>query len=147
MQSTIDKTLSHVLRLSEHAGNRSIAAKVIVVMMELRMPTKCNGFEFLKKSILLQHKDPTRALSGDIYQEIALHYRQDSEDLVDQAIRETIDRAWKTGSKKAWDWYFSYDGQSQARKPSNSDVISRIAYVVELWQECCTGEVCYEREY
>lgn len=146
MTSTIDKTLEHVLLLARHAGSCTLSAKVIVIMMELRVPTKCVGFEFLKRAILLQYKDPTRALSGDIYQEIALHYRQTSEDQVDQAIREAVEKAWRKGSREALDWYFSYDGRSQAKKPTNSEVISKIACVVELWQGCCNGEVCYERE-
>ena len=146
MESTINKTLNHVLFLARHLKKCDIGGAVIVVLMELGVPTKSMGFEFLKKAILLQRKDPTRSLTNDIYLEITLHYRQTSEEQVEQCIREAIKLAWRRGSRKACDWYFAYDGQTIANKPTNSEFISRIAYIVELWQECKKKEVSYERE-
>lgn len=146
MESTINKTLKHVLLLAQHLNKCDFGGAVIVVLMELGVPTKSMGFEFLKKAILLQRKDPTRSLTNDIYLEITLHYRQTSEEQVEQCIREAIKLAWRRGSRKAWEWYFSYDGQALATKPSNSEFISRIAYILELWQECKKKEVSYERE-
>ena len=115
--------------------------------MELGVPTKCVGFEFLTKAIALQCKDPTRTLAKDIYLEISLHYKQNSEELVEQSIREAIKMAWRHGSRKAWDWYFSYDGRTIIDKPTNSEFISRIAYILEIWQECkiIRGD-CNERD-
>ena len=136
MESTIEKTLCHIQLLARHLDRYNLRAGVVVVLMELGVPTKCVGFEFLKKAIELQSKDPTRTLAKDIYLEIFLHYKQNSEELVEQSIREAIKMAWMHGSRKAWDWYFSYDGRSATIKPTNSEFISRIAYILEIWQEC-----------
>ena len=147
MESTIDRTLCHILLLAKHLDHYNLRGAIIVILMELGIPTKCVGFEFLTKSIELQHKDPTRALAKDIYLEISLHYKQNSEELVEQAIREVIKTAWRHGSKKAWEWYFSYDGHIVLSKPTNSEFISRIAYILEIWQECMrTKGDRYERE-
>lgn len=135
MESTIDRTLCHILLLSQHLDHDNLRGGIIVALMELGVPTKCVGFEFLKKAIELQRKDPTRALAKDIYLEISLCYKQDSEELVEQATREAIKMAWRYGSRKAWDWYFSYDGRAVVKKPTNSEFISRIAYILEIWQE------------
>lgn len=136
MESTIDRTLRHILLLARHLDHCNFLGAIVVVLMELGVPTKCVGFEFLKRAIELQYKDPTRALAKDIYLEISLHYKQNSEELVEQAIREAIKMAWRHGSRKAWDWYFSYDDRAVVNKPTNSEFISRIAYILEIWQEC-----------
>ena len=147
MESTIERTLCHIVLLSKHLDRYNLRGAIIVVLMELGVPTKCVGFAFLKKAIELQRKDPTRALTKDIYLEISLHYKQNSEELVEQAIRDAIKMAWRHGSKEAWEWYFSYDGHAVLNKPTNSEFISRIACILEIWQECrITKGNRYERE-
>ena len=138
MESTIEKTLHHVLLLSRHLEKCNPRGAVVVMLMEIGVPTKCVGFEFLKKAIELQRKNPTRVLAKDIYMEIVLHYQQNSEGVVEQAIRDAIKAAWRHGSRTAWDWYFSYDGRAAVNKPTNSEFISRLAYILEIWQECNT---------
>ena len=147
MESTIEITLRHLSLLSRHVEAGNLRGAILVVLMELGVPTKCLGFEFLRKAIELQRKDPTRTLAKDIYMEIALHYRQSSEYQVEQAIRDAIRMAWKQGSRRAWDWYFSYGDCPATVKPTNSDFISRIAYILEIWQECGhRGGDHYERD-
>lgn len=136
MESTIERTLCHIQFLARHLDQYNFRAGTVVVLLELGVPTKYIGFEFLKKAIELQRKDPTRTLAKDIYLEISLQYKQNSEELVEQSIREAIKMAWRHGSRKAWDWYFSYDGRTITDKPTNSEFISRIAYILEIWQEC-----------
>lgn len=147
MESTIERTLYHVLLLARHLDRCNLRGVIVVALMELGVPTKNVGFEFLKRAIELQYRDPTRTLTKDIYLEISLHYKQSSEELVEQAIREAIKMSWRHGSRKAWEWYFSYDGRAMINKPTNSEFISRIAYILEIWQECkiAKGDR-YERE-
>ncbi len=144
MESTISETLRHVLLLARHMDKCNLRGATLVALMELGVPTKAIGFEYLKRAILLQYEDPTRALAKDIYLEIALRCKLNSEEQVDQAIRDAIRITWEKGSKKAWNWYFSYDGQGPRRKPTNSEFISRISYILELWQACNERENCYE---
>lgn len=147
MESTIERTLCHIVLLSKHLDHYNLRGAIIVALMELGVPTKCVGFAFLKKAIELQRKDPTRALAKDIYLEISLQYKQSSEELVEQAVRDAIKTAWRRGSKEAWEWYFSYDNRAVLNKPTNSEFISRIAYILEIWQECrITKGDRYERE-
>ena len=144
MESTISETLRHVLLLARHLGKCNLRGVTIVALMELGVPTKSIGFEYLKRAILLLYEDPTRALTKDIYLEISLRCKLNSEEQVDQAIRDAIRIAWENGSKTAWCWYFSYDGQVPRRKPTNSEFISRMSYVLELCQSCKEREICYE---
>lgn len=139
MESTIERTLAHVLLLVRHLEYCNLPGFVLVVLMELGLPTKCLGFECLKAAIRLQNENPTRSLTKDIYAEIAKRIGNCTEEQVDQAIREVIKMAWKYGSQNAWDWYFSYDGKPVMKRPTNSEFISRVAYIMELWQEWGKG--------
>ena len=136
MESTIERTLGHIQLLSRHLDPYNIRGGIVVILMELGIPTKCTGFEFLKKAIELQYEDPTRALSKDMYLEISSSYNQYSEWAIERAVRSAIQRAWMHGSRQAWNWYFSYDGRPATNKPTNSEFVSRIAYILEIWQEC-----------
>lgn len=144
MESTISETLRHVLLLARHLKECDLRGVTVVALMELGVPTKSVGFEYLKRAILLQYEDPTRALAKDIYLEISVRCKLNSEEQVDQAIRDAIRIAWEKGSKTAWHWYFSYDGRMPRRKPTNSEFISRLSCVLELWQACVEKEICYE---
>ena len=135
MVSTIEIMLSHIKLLSRHLDCYNLRGAIIVVLMELKIPTNSIGYEFLKRAIYLQYQNPIRSLSKDIYKEIADECGLSSEYVIEQAIREAIKSAWRQGSKTAWDWYFAYDGQSISRRPTNSAFISKIAYTLELWQE------------
>lgn len=136
MNSTIEKTLQHLLFLAKHLDKCNCRGAVVVMLMELGVPTKYIGFDFLKYAIMLQYDDPTRALAKDIYLEIMEHYKQSSEEQIERAIREAIGASWRNGSREAWEWYFTYDGKIANQKPTNSEFISKIAYILELWQEC-----------
>lgn len=144
MESTISETLRHVLLLARHLKKCDLRGVTVVALMELGVPTKSVGFEYLKRAILLQHNDPTRALAKDIYLEISVSCKLNSEEQVDQAIREAIRIAWENGSQTAWHWYFSYDGLMPRRKPTNGEFISRLSCILELWQACNEREICYE---
>lgn len=65
MESTIERMLCHILLLVRHLDHYNLSGAIIVVLMELGIPTKCTGFAFLKKAIALKQKDPTRALAKD----------------------------------------------------------------------------------
>lgn len=145
MNSTINKTLEHTFLLARHLNKRNLRGAVIVFLMELGASTKQIGFELLLYAILLQNKNPTRALSCDIYQEIKLHYGLMSEEQVEQAIREVIKAAWINGSREAWDWYFSYADKPVTAKPTNSEFISQLAYILELWQASAENTASLKR--
>lgn len=136
VQSTIYATLTHVIFLARHLKNCTPKGAMVAMLMELGVPTKSVGFELLRHAIMLQFNDPTRSLNNDIYLEVAANYRQNSEEQVEQAIRDAIRQAWSRGSRTAWLWYFSYDGCARSSRPTNGEFISRIAYILELWQEC-----------
>lgn len=136
MISTIETTLIHIRLLARHLDRCNLRGAIIAVLMEIGIPTKSIGYEFLIAAITLQRQNPIRALSKDLYREIAWKYNLNSEEVVEQAIRDTLKTAWRCGSKEAWDWYFAYDGKSVSKRPTNSEFISRIAYILELWQDC-----------
>lgn len=133
MDSPIAATLRHIELLARHLEKNNLRGLTIVFLMELGMPNKCAGFELLIRAILLQYADHNRGLKNDIYAEVLEQCNQCSEDQIQQAIRDAIKAAWRRGSKRAWDWYFSYDGAPVTSRPANGDFIANLAYILELW--------------
>lgn len=136
MGSTVIDMISHLALLRRHLEEGNPSGAIISLLIELGVPTNKLGFELLKYAIDLQNKNPTRALKNDIYLEISLHYQQNSENQVEQAIRDAIKKAWKEGNRAAWEMYFSCDGRALKSKPPNREFISRMAYIVELLPNC-----------
>ena len=69
MTSTIEGTLKHALFMARHLNNCDIQCVVIAVLLELGVPTKGAGFDFLKKAILLTLDDPTQMVTKETYPE------------------------------------------------------------------------------
>lgn len=134
----MDKTLEHVLFLARRFNKSNIRQVVIILLMELGVPTQYDGFDYLVKAIILCIQDSALVMMKGLYSLIAEQYdREMDTHQIEQAIRSAIDGAWQKGNAEAWDLYF-LSGQSHgARKPANAEFISRLARTIELWMGCC----------
>lgn len=142
----IEDTLKHVLFLARLLKNCSPQCVVVSILMELNIPTKNAGFEYLKRAILLFHENPTLMITKDIYQKIGESCAEAvSIAQVEQSIRQVISAAWKNKDQSAFIRYFSCGANGIVKKPTNAEFISRIARILELWEGCCEKEADYER--
>ena len=140
MISTMDDTFQHVLFLARHLNGCELTGAVITILLELGVPTKGAGFDYLKSSVVLYCSSSSPALEKDIYTAIcALYSLGQNTGSVEQAIRRTITLAWADRDERMWGRYFPMDDNGNFPRPSNAEFISRIGKVVELWQECCKG--------
>ena len=146
MESAVAPLLDHVLFLARRSPLNAPRPSAIVMLMELGVPNHYMGHELVLQAIVLQHEDPTRGLRNDIYHEITLRCHLNSEEQVDQAIRQALKVAWKQGDRRLWECCFSCGRRVLLKRPSNSEFISRIAYIMELWQESRREEGRYEKE-
>ena len=138
MQTKIDKTLEHILFLARHFSKSDVRYIVLILLMELGVPTKCVGFELLAKGISLCVNDPSAVLINGLYYCITKNCAEKvSEKQIEQSIRAAIKIAWKHGDLEIWKLYFSSNEGGDVAKPSNYEFITRIARLVELWKGCC----------
>lgn len=135
MISTIERTLDHALFLSRHIND--LQCVIVAILIELGIPAKRNGFEYLKTAILLRYLHPTQLITKELYPDVGRSYDPEVSDFqVEQAIRSTIAYAWKNRDEEIWALYFPSGRDGTLKRPSNADFISMIARFIELWHGC-----------
>ena len=113
---------------------------VVILLLELGIPTNYDGFDYLIQAITIYHTDPSQMIMKGLYPAVAKNSQKKVDGLqVESSIRAAIKIAWKYHDDIAWKRYFS----EMSRKPSNTEFVSKIARVLELWEGCCEK---YERK-
>lgn len=140
MGRAIGNTLQHAMFFSQHLRRCSTKCVTVAILLELGIPAKRIGFDYLMYAILSFHDDPAQAITKELYPGIAdicgpgVDNKQ-----VEAAIRAVIVEAWDNRNPKVWGYYFpQYVGRKMGR-PSNMEFISGIARFLELWLGCCEG--------
>ena len=143
MTHAIEETLAHAMFLARHLSHCDYSTVLILILFELGFAPKNDGFTYLKKAIALRYENPTRQLKIDIYIEISVDIDgTEDNDRIEQAIRRTIADAWEECDKEVWSLLFPGMRKENVSKPTNGDLIARVAWFIELWQGCCK-EVAY----
>lgn len=146
MKSAIEGTMEHAKLLARHLSHCDYSAVIHLVLYELRIAPKNEGFVFLKRAIAMHFENPTSNLKQDIYARISLEFDGvENSERVEQSIRRSIKEAWRVRNEDIWKLIFLDTNTGTLEKPSNGDFIAGVAWFVELWQECCK-EVAYEGE-
>ena len=140
----IGNTLQHALFFSRHLRKCNKKCVTIAILLEMGIPAKRIGFEYLTQAIVRFHDDPAQAITKELYPYVADVCGSSADaKQVESAIRAVIAEAWDNRNPKVWGCYFPHYVGRQMGRPSNMEFISEIARFLELWQGCCE-EVMYE---
>lgn len=140
MISTIEYTLKHVVFLARHLKDCDLQYVITAALLELGVPTKTMGFDYLEKAILIFFEHPARTLTKDIYPTVGNSYTPPvTAYQVEKSIRGAINEAWKERNDRIWCCYFPPDESGRIRRPSNGEFISMLARFLQLWQGSCKG--------
>lgn len=120
----------------KHLDKTNLTAAVSCVLIQLYMPTDLVGYRTLAITILAYRGDPEQSFTKELYVDVG-HQLGVSKEKVEKDIRDAIKKAWKRRDKAAWWPYFP-----QKKKPTNKEFITRIAEIIDLWQEAARKEVC-----
>lgn len=138
MARAIGNTLQHAMFFSQHLRNCSAKCIAVAILLELGIPAKRIGFDYLVYAILSFYDDPAQAITKELYPDVAdacgpgVDAKQ-----VESAIRAVIAEAWESRRPKVWGYYFPHYAGKKMERPSNMEFISEIARFLELWQGCC----------
>lgn len=140
----MEETLEHIKFLARYWGRAGLQYMVITLLLELSVPTGCDGFDYLKESIILYYEDPMQTITKGLYPAVADQYDCFVDGTqIESSIRNAIRKAWKNRNENNWRRYFPPNIYGEIPKPSNTEFISRIARVLELWKGCCEA---YEQQ-
>jgi len=134
----MDNMLEHLLFLARRFEKSEIRYVVIILLMELGVPTRYAGFEYLVKAIVIYVQDPDLVMRRGLYNLIAEQCGGGIDmPQIERAMRTAIGRAWQKEESEAWNMYFATGKRCGTKKPANVEFISRLARIIELWMGCC----------
>lgn len=135
MPKNIEKTLDHILYLARRFHVSEIKNIATVLILELGIEPKYDGYHYLLKAITLYLEAPSQLSIKNLYSAIAALYNGAiDEEQVEQSIRSAIKHAWDRRDNDTWGYYFIFKNQEEIGKPSNGEFISMVACIVELWK-------------
>lgn len=136
MRCEIEKTLDHVLFLARRFEKEDVERVIMMVLIELGIPTHYDGFDYLVKAVSIFCDDPTQMIVKGLYPAVARQYNRQIESThIEQAIRGAVQFAWNKHDDGIWMLYFPPE-DGGLKKPTNTEFVSRLAYVIELWKAC-----------
>lgn len=144
MISAINDTVEYVKLLAQNLAGCEPNYAVLAIMLDLKIPVNYDGFEYLKAAIVMQYEEPTRDLLNDIYKALAEHYGI-SADVIASAIRGAIKTAWSRTEPEKWSRYLPAVPIGKKGAPTNAEIITGLARIVELWQGCSEAYIRQRR--
>ena len=135
MKCAINDTIAYVKLLAQNLAGCDSNCAILAIMFDLAIPVNYDGFEYLKSAITIQYADPNLDLVNDIYEILAKRYGV-SADVISSAVRSAIKSAWHHTEPTKWKIYLPTVSMSKNSAPTNAEVISGLARILELWQGC-----------
>lgn len=109
-----------------HPDPRTLVSNLLV---SLGVPTKLQGYAYLREAVLLMAHKPGQSMTKELYPAVGKCCGA-SAIQVERSIRSAIHAAWVRGDEQLWKLYFCCCPGGPAEKPTNAAFISRLADVV-----------------
>lgn len=126
--------LNTILFMCNHLESGNLFSAVKFILIVLYMPSEMAGYPTLIVAILKYCTDRTQSVTKELYPSVGRQLGV-SRFKVEKDIRDVINKGWQRRDRKTWDPYFP-----QEKTPTNLEFISRIAEVIDMWQECVVKE-------
>ncbi len=95
-------------------------------LLQLHFAPKLGGYSYLCDAIPLYAQNPSQAITKELYVAVGQLHGKDAA-LVERAIRNAIDKAWREGDPAVWRKYFPCGPDGTVPRPSNGSFITRLA--------------------
>lgn len=135
MDGTIDDTLRYVLLVTRHIKRGCVRSAILAVLMDLGFSESLDGLTFVRLAIFFRFENMLLRFNT-IYTMVAEQFGLGPDsNLIEQAIRGSIEGARKNGSEEKWLLVCPPETEGE-KHPSNGRFISRFACLLQLWQDC-----------
>ena len=135
MKCAINDTITYVKLLAQNLAGCDSNCAILAIMFDLAISVNYDGFQYLKEAVSIQYTDPRLDLVNNIYEILANRYGV-STDMIASAIRSAVKAAWSRTEPEKWNIYLPTASMARISAPTNAEVISGLARILELWQGC-----------
>lgn len=135
----------HIFGLTEYYDtgadlDRIRRAGISAILMELNMNCRRRGFEYLRTSIEIYLDSPGAGLHKDIYPAVARAHNAGVY-AVERGIRQAIGDTWCRRNENAWRRYFHPNQNGIIPRPTNGEMIARLAEIQKQLEDYDRGLV------
>ena len=111
----------------------NVEAMVTSIIHEIGVPAHIKGYQYLREAIMIavNDMDVINAITKVLYPQVAKTFAT-TPSRVERAIRHAIEVAWDRGDLETLQRFFGYTVSNTKGKPTNSEVIARIADKLQL---------------
>ena len=123
----------HDLIQIEKPRNPQGDPKVQIAQMlhALSIPTKYNGYAYLKQAIWEMASSPGMPIVKELYPAVAKAFGC-TWTQAERSIRNAISAAWKQRDEEVWRRYLKVEGSQPLRRPTNAEFIIHLSELVQL---------------
>lgn len=129
-------TIAYIKHLAQDLAGCEPNYAVLVFLMDLGIPANYDGFEYLKTAVLIQYENPTLDIVNEIYEAVVSKYDNISRNVVATSIRNAAKIGWSRGNTQMWRIYLPTVPANRKSPPTNAELITGLARIVELWKGC-----------
>ena len=115
-------------------GSKPPSADLPTLLLELGFSPKVDGFSYLLTAIPMYAADPRQGLTKELYTAVG-HPIQKSGLQVERCIRTAIQSAYNRSNGQAWAKYFPTAPDGTVPRPTNGELIARIATALQQSQK------------
>ena len=130
--SALSARVSDLLSRGSERENpeREPDAGVKAQLMALGIPGKLRGCTYLRHAVPLYARDPLQSVTKVLYPEVA-RICGCAPSHVERSIRSAIDAGWRRRDDNIWKRYFRTDERGGVPRPTNGEMIARLAQMLE----------------
>lgn len=104
------------------------------ILTALSMPSKLDGFKYLREAVPILARNPNQAITKELYPAVAAIFNRNSKQ-IERSIRSAIEKAWLKRDDRIWKMYFPPDPDGNIPKPSNATFITCLANSISFCRE------------
>lgn len=132
VKDPINAAIDHIAKVAGKLPD--IQSAIVALLLSLNAPVDRDGFGYLRVAIESYMKNPNQMITKELYPEIAQVFNRECGEIqIERTIRSTIAVIWQNCDPEVWNIFFPKGCAGHDAKPSNLQFVSRLAYLVFLW--------------
>lgn len=126
--------LAELAERARQSGSRKTSRERLLsdMLMLLGIGASMSGHRYLYEAVLMQAEAPDSMITKELYPAVMRRCGAASTDNVERNIRVAIHNAWRERNDSVWSYYFPPDRDGQIPRPTNQELVCRLAEVLRL---------------
>ena len=131
LEATVERIRDLTQVKKPHSLQSDAKSQISHMLHALSVPTKLNGYGYLRQAVLEMAISPGMPLVKELYPAVAKTFGCTCAQ-VERSIRNAISSAWNNRDEETWRKYLKIETSQPLHRPTNSEFIIHLAELVRL---------------